>query len=141
MQNPSGGWLTLHSVRVSLGVVAATLLVACSASGTTAAKSSDNTLSGLTVSVGAVNPAFSPTSYAYGDAVLDATTSITFTATASSSKATILIIGTQDTSPSSYSSGSASPAQTLKVGFNLITISVFAEDGSVRIYNLTVNRA
>ena len=139
MKGHSGRTPGLRAASFTLLVIGATLLGACSSS--TAAKSSDNTLSNLTVSVGAVNPAFSPTSYAYGDAVLNSTTSITFTATAASSKATILIIGTQDTSPSSYASGSVSPPQTLKVGFNLITISVFAEDGSVRIYNLTMNRA
>ena len=122
-----------------LPLMAATLLAACSSS--TGVKSSDNNLASLTVSVGALTPAFSAAATSYGDAVLRATTSITFTATASSSKATILIIGTQDTSPSSYSSGSVSPPQTLTVGFNLISINVFAEDGSVRTYVITVARS
>jgi hypothetical protein len=115
-----------------LALVAALLLPGCSSS--TAAKSTDNNLSNLTLSVGTLSPAFSAAVTSYGAVVPSTTTSITVTATASSSKATLQVNSVVVTS------GSPSAAISLTAGFNLIQIAVYAEDGTVRIYQVTVTR-
>ena len=116
----------------ALTVLAAGLVVGCSSS--TSPKSTDNNLSNLTVSAGTLSPAFSAAVTSYGVSVPNATTSITVTATTDNSKATLQIHGVAATS------GSPSAAQALTVGPNLIDIAVYAEDGTVRIYDVTVTR-
>lgn len=114
-----------------LMMLTAALLVGC---GSNSSKSTDNNLSNLTVSVGTLSPAFSAAVTNYGVSVPPATPSVTVTATASSSKATLQVVGV------AVPSGSPSAPQPLVSGFNLIDIAVFADDGSVRIYDVTVMR-
>jgi hypothetical protein len=112
-------------------MLTAALLVGC---GSNFSKSTDNNLSNLTVSVGTLSPAFSAAVTNYGVSVPPATPSVTVIAATSSSKATFQVVGV------AVPSGSPSPPQPLVSGFNLIDIAVFAEDGSVRIYDVTVSR-
>ncbi len=115
-------------------MLAAAIFLGCSSS-TGSSASSDNTLSNMTVSAGTLTPSFSASVTSYGDAVPNGTTSVTVTPTASSSKATIQVLGVDVTS------GSASAAEALTVGPNLIDVAVFAENGDVRIYDVTVTRS
>lgn len=120
--------------RRGLSAIAVLVAVAaCSSSGSSG--SSDATLKSLTVSTGTLSPAFSPTASNYGVAVGASTTSITVTPTANEVHATIAVIGV------TVASGSPSVAEPLSTGPNLIDIAVTAQDGSLRIYDVTVTRA
>jgi len=121
----------LSAQALVLACVAAFLFAGC---GSSAAKSSDDNLSALTVSAGTLSPTFSASVTSYGVSVPSTTTSLTVTATTSSGKATLQIVGMDATS------GTASAPQPLMPGLNLIDVDVFAEDGSVRIYDITVTR-
>lgn len=111
-------------------VIVLGLLAACGG----AVQSSDNSLSALSVSVGTLSPAFSPTVTAYGVTGPSGTTSATVTATTTSTKAKLQVRGVAATS------GVASAPVSLNAGPNLIDIAVFAENGSVFIYDVTVTR-
>ena len=129
---------TVQKGRGRRGLPATVVLVAvamagCSSSGSSG--SSDATLKLLTVSTGTLSPAFSPAASNYGVAVSAATTSITVTPTANEVHATIAVIG------ATVASGSPSVAEPLSTGPNLIDIAVTAQDGFVRIYDVTVTRA
>ena len=87
--------------------------------------SSDATLSGITISAGALSPAFSPSVTQYAVQVGNEITSIDLSATANNAAATVSGTGTQ----------------SLNVGDNVFDITVTAEDGSQLIYTVTVNRA
>jgi uncharacterized repeat protein (TIGR02543 family) len=93
-----------------------------------AALSTDADLSELTVSAGALSPAFSAETTAYSVAVENAISSITVTGTPADTDATV--------------SGNSGVAQALGVGDNPITIAVTAADGTtVKNYVVTVTRA
>jgi len=87
--------------------------------------SSDATLNSLTVSQGTLSPTFAATTYAYTVNVANSISSITITGTANHSAATV----------------SGNGAKTLAVGNNPVDITVTAEDGSTKIYTVTINRA
>ncbi len=115
-----------------LTVLTAALIAGCSSS--TSDLNTDNYLSGLTISAGTLSPAFSAVVSSYGATVPNTTTSVTVTATTSSDLATVKVNGVEVTS------GTASAAVALLVGPNLIGIAVYAEDGGVRSYAITVQR-
>ena len=84
-------------------------------------KSTDNTLSGITVSTGTLSPAFAAGTTDYTVTVPNDVTSITVTGTKNNSKATV-------TGP---------VTKELTVGENVITITCTAEDGTPKTYKVT----
>ena len=100
----------------------------------TRAASSDNDLSGLTISQGTLTPTFASATTAYTASVGNDVESVTVTPTANHAEATITVNGTEVTS------GSASGAIDLDVGDNTITIVVTAENESTKTYTVTVRR-
>ena len=125
--------LSGRSPRTTLATLAVVVaaLAGCSSG---PAKSSDDNLSALSVSVGTLTPPFSANTSSYGVTVPGTTTSVTVTATTSSDKATLQVSGVDATS------GTPSQPQPLTAGPNLIDVAVYAEDGSVRVYDITVTR-
>jgi gliding motility-associated-like protein len=83
----------------------------------------DATLAKLTVSSGALSPAFASATTSYTDNVANAVTSIAFRATTTAALATETINGT------AVPEGTVSPYFPLNVGSNTITIIVTASDG------------
>jgi hypothetical protein len=98
------------------------------------AKSSDATLSALTLTAGKLNPTFSKSALNYKATVLKTTASIQLRATASNSSAGIKING------AAVKSGALSAKIPLKTGNNTISISVTAANGTVRTYKVVVTR-
>ena len=97
-------------------------------------QSSDADLSGLTVSVGTLSPAFTPASHAYTVTVGANTSAIALTPTAHEAHATITVNGTPAVSGSAAS-------KALQMGDNVFTIVVTAQDGTTtQTYTLTVHR-
>ncbi len=88
--------------------------------------SGDATLSNLTLSAGSLTPVFNPSITNYTINVANVVTSTTVTATANSAKASIDIGGTH--------------VVDLKVGENQVTISVTAEDKTIKIYTIRIIR-
>ncbi|MEL7719561.1 cadherin-like beta sandwich domain-containing protein [Citromicrobium bathyomarinum] len=101
----------------------------------TRAPSNDARLSGLTVSEGALSPAFDVAQLGYSVAVANSVTSINLTPTASDAGATIRVAG------SITGSGSASAPVALGAGTTAIAVLVTAADGSTREYTVAVTRA
>lgn len=91
-------------------------------------------LSGLTLSSGTLSPVFSAAVTSYVTTVDNSTSSITLTPTAADANATIYV------NSSVVSSGSTSSAIALNIGQNYITVQVQTLDGTLRRYNLMVNR-
>jgi hypothetical protein len=89
-------------------------------------ESSDAALAGLTVSTGTLSPGFTPDTINYTVDVLNTVASITVNATAAHPKAAV--------------SGGAGVEKALEVGANPITVTVTAEDGTVKVYTVTVTR-
>ncbi len=90
-------------------------------------KSANADLATLTVSAGTLNPVFSPTTMSYGVSLPYSVTSLTVTATAADAPwATVEI----------------SPAQpmTLAEGVNPVTVTVTAENGTQKVYTISVYR-
>ena len=95
----------------------------------------NTSLTGLTISVGTLSPAFATATTSYSVTEAYATSSIMVTATAAST-AIILINGT------AVASGSASTAIPLSVGKNTISVAVTDNGGTtVSNYTVTVNRS
>ena len=87
-------------------------------------KSSDATLSALTVKEGTISPEFSKDVEAYTLTVPNEITQINVTATPTDSKATVKVEGNKD----------------LKEGENPVTVTVTAEDGTTAKYTINVTR-
>ncbi|MZQ84654.1 DNRLRE domain-containing protein [Paenibacillus sp. 5J-6] len=107
------------------------------ASGVTATEiwpSTDNTLSSLTISAGALSPVFDAAQTNYTLSVPKVTNEILITPTAASGEAGITVNG------ASVDSGTASTAIQLNVGANVIDIVVTAENSTTKTYQLTVTR-
>ena len=98
-------------------------------------RSSNNNLSNLTTSAGSVSPTFSSSVTEYTLNVASNVSSITVTPTAEYSKSIIRVEGVI------VSSGSASGSISLNEGVNNLIVRVTAEDGTIKEYYLTVNRA
>ena len=102
----------------------------------TRAASSNASLSALSISAGALNPAFASGTTSYSVGVTHSTASISVTPTALDAGATVVVNG------SLVSNGNASGNIDLNVGINTITITVTAADGvTTASYAVTVTRA
>lgn len=88
-------------------------------------KSTDNTLSALSIAEGQISPEFNKDIKEYSSTVLYEVLELNVTATPNDSKAKVEIIGNKD----------------LQEGENILTIRVTAEDGSVEDYVVKVTRA
>lgn len=86
--------------------------------------SGDNTLKSLSISPGALTPAFSSSIYNYTASVGENDTKLTVSAAANHSKAKVSITGNTD----------------LKPGSNTVTIMVTAENGEKRNYTIKVDK-
>ena len=91
---------------------------------TKAPKSSNNYLSGLLVGNGELNPKFNRTTQSYEINVPNDTNKLELKVYTEDNKARYEIVDNKD----------------FKVGTNIVTIRVVAEDGSVRVYTLKVNK-
>ena len=107
----------------------------------TRAASTVTTLSGLTLSSGALSPSFLSSRIAYTSTAASSYSSVTVRPTATHSGATITV-AVNGGDPVSVSSGTDSPALNLNTGANTIQIVVLAQDGSTtRTYTITVTRS
>ncbi len=97
-------------------------------------KSSDASLSKLTISEGTLVPVFHSDTLDYSASVENQVGSITVTPIASSSKATVTI------NSQVVTSGSASNSLKLEIGVNTIIIEVIAENEIKKTYTITVTR-
>lgn len=98
--------------------------------------SSDATLSALSLSVGTLNPVFSPFTVSYQATVPNVSSSIRFTPTATDGGATITINGVV------IGSGTASLPVALEVGMNSITLQVAAANGvAKKYYQINITRS
>lgn len=123
---------TLLRLRVARWCMALPLALAAPAW----AQSTNADLSGLTLSSGALLPAFSPGQPNYSAQVSHPTTGITVTPTLADGTATVTVNGAPVTS------GAPSAPIALNVGANTITAQVTAQDGTtVKPYTVTVTRA
>jgi phage major head subunit gpT-like protein len=89
--------------------------------------SSNANLKALTVSSGSLSPAFDPAVTGYAVSVANSVSSVTVTGTPAEGGAGL--------------SAASGAAQSLAVGANVITISVTAQNGTVKAYTVTVTRA
>ena len=107
----------------------------------TRAASNNADLSALTTTAGTISPTFAAGTISYTASVINATTSVTVTATRLEPNATLQVRVNGGTY-SSLTSGSASSAQSLNVGANTIDVRVTAQDGTtIKTYTITVTRA
>jgi len=98
--------------------------------------SADASLSVLTMSQGALMPAFSSSVYAYSVTVENNVSALTVTPTASDTNATVKVNST------TVSSGATSYNIALSAGTNTITVEVTAQDGtSTQTYTVIITRA
>lgn len=98
--------------------------------------SNNANLTGLTLSSGALTPAFSSGTIAYTQSVASSVSSITVTPTVNQANATVTVNGT------AVATGVASGSINLNVGPNTITTVVTAQDGTTtKTYTTTVTRA
>ncbi len=112
------------------------LTTGCStSSSTTPAQDSDNRLSAITVSAGAITPTFNIATDTYRLTVAESVTSTTVTATTHKPTSTLTINGT------AVASGTASAAIPLNPGANTIPIVVTAQNGLTHTYTVVVTRA
>jgi hypothetical protein len=97
--------------------------------------STNANLSNLTLSAGAISPAFGASTTSYTLSVQNSTTSTTVTPTVADSNATVTVNGV------SVASGSPSGAITLNAGDNTVTTVVTAQDTTItKTYTVTVTR-
>lgn len=101
----------------------------------TRAASSDARLSALSVSDGALSPAFDPAQLGYSVALGSDVETITFTPTVSDAGATVTVAG------NAVTSGSESAPVTIPVGTTPIAVVVTAADGTSQSYTVVVTRA
>lgn len=98
--------------------------------------STNDDLSALSASVGAVTPAFLAATTSYSDIVNNTVTSVTVTPVTANAASTVTVNG------KAVTSGTASGAISLNVGTNAIPVVVTAENGvATKTYTLTVTRA
>jgi len=89
----------------------------------------DANLTGLTLSTGTLSAPFDANTLSYTAAVSNGTTTLTFTPVRSSAQATVTVNG-----------GSAATPVTLNLGTNNVSITVIAQDGTMKTYTVTVTR-
>jgi len=126
---------SVHKRLALLGALAVStvFIVGCSTSASKV-KNSDNRLAALSVSAGALTPAFNITTDAYRLTVDGTVASTTVTATTNQSTSTLTINGAAATS------GTASAAITLPAGNTVIPVTVTAENGVAHTYSVTITR-
>ena len=96
-----------------------------------AALSTNANLSGLALSAGTLTPAFVSSTTSYAASVANAVASVTITGTKSDMNATV-----------AYGGCAGAPSTcALAVGANRITVTVTAQDGTVKAYVVTMTRA
>jgi hypothetical protein len=97
-------------------------------------------LASLTVFAGTLSPSFASATTSYTLSVANSVTSFTVTPTRASNTASIEArVGLNGFSPAT--SGAATAPFALAVGSNTVQVRVTAEDGTIKIYGLTVTRA
>jgi alpha-tubulin suppressor-like RCC1 family protein len=96
-------------------------------------------LSGLSISEGALNPAFAEDTFSYTARVANAISSITVTPKSEIAKSTITV-SVNGGMPEPVTSGQSSDSAALNVGVNTIEVTVAAQNGSRQTYTLTVTR-
>jgi len=101
----------------------------------TRAGSSNNNLSGLSISANTLTPTFASSTTSYTTNVTSSIGSTRVTATAAVSTASITVNG------DSIASGSQSDNVALAYGQNAITVVVTAQNGTTKTYSITVTRA
>lgn len=101
----------------------------------TRAPSANADLSGLSLSAGALSPAFASGTTSYTATVPNATTSLKVTPTVSDTTASVTVNG------ATVASGAASGTISLAVGTNVVTTVVTAQNGTTNAYTVTVTRA
>lgn len=97
-------------------------------------QSSNNNLAGLSVSAGAISPAFSSGNLSYSLTVPSTVASTTVTPTVEDSTASVAVNGVPTPS------GQPSAAIPLAVGANSITVAVTAQNGTAKNYGVTITR-
>jgi hypothetical protein len=113
------------NVTLSGGGITVTISVTQSGKGTTPQLSSNADLGSITISGVTLTPAFNKNVTSYTAKVGNDTTSLSITATAADSKATVNITGNTN----------------LKVGANTVKVTVTAEDGTTKVYTIVVTRS
>ena len=138
-----GSGAASQPIALAVGATAVSVIVTAEDGVTTTAYSvqvsrapaSVSTLSDLTLSSGALSPAFASGTTAYTAAVPNAIASVTLTPTVTDASATVTVNGV------SVNSGGASGPIALSVGGNPITIVVTAQDGvTTTTYSTVVTR-
>ena len=107
--------------------------------GTFTTLSNNDNLSALTTSPGILVPTFASGTTSYSDIVPGATTSMTVTPTVADALATVQV-QVNGGGYASVTSGSPSGPLALNMGSNTIDVKVTAQDGSFKIYTITVTR-
>ena len=103
--------------------------------------SDDATLSGLSLSSGALDPAFASQTVSYTASVSNEVSSVTVTPTLSDSNATLAYLDANDQSLADADAGADGHQVDLEVGANTIKVRVTAEDTTtLRTYTLVVTR-
>ncbi|MEI7908405.1 MAG: cadherin-like beta sandwich domain-containing protein [Verrucomicrobiota bacterium] len=97
--------------------------------------SSNATLANLTPSLGALSPAFSPSTYSYTVAVPFATFTGFLTPVVALASSTVTVNG------SAVVSGTISPSVSLNLGSNIFTTVVTAQNGATQTYTVNLIRA
>ncbi|WP_179233071.1 S-layer homology domain-containing protein [Paenibacillus rigui] len=133
--NESAGTYTVVVGQANQVATTTFVVVAPSLPPTPTPLSSNADLSDLTLSSGTLSPAFTSGGTSYSTNVANDVSSITVTATASDSNATLKVNGT------AIASGQVSGAISLNVGSNLINIEVTAQNGTPNTYTIVVSRA
>ncbi|WP_131539330.1 beta strand repeat-containing protein, partial [Pedobacter nototheniae] len=96
-------------------------------------------LNGLTTSAGSLNPVFTTNTTAYNVSTVTASSTATVTAVLTDLTAT-MEVNVNGGSYAALSNNTTSVSLPLNFGSNIINVKVTAEDASVKIYTLTVNR-
>ncbi len=103
------------------------------------AASNDNNLLSLTTNSGSLSPIFNAATTAYTASVSNTTSTITVTPTNQITLSTTQI-QVNNGGYVNIASGTASSPLALNIGNNTIDVKVTAQDGTIKIYTITVNR-
>lgn len=130
----------------STACIALALTLACGGGGggsDVGRRSADAALSSLSVSAGALSPAFAPATLAYRLDLPEAAATFTVTPTAHDPRARRITVALGGAAPADVASGAASTALAAPApgGRAALAVVVTAEDGTVQAYAVTVTRA
>lgn len=132
-----------QSIPLSIGQTTITIVVSAPSVPSTTYRvtvtrvqgSTNANLSGLTVSPGTLQPAFSASTLSYSISVNNPTSSVVVTATVQDPTSTLQVNGQPATS------GQPFTVNNIPVGSSTITILVFPQTGTAQAYAIAVNRA